>query len=265
MDMGQQLVMNTLRLETESAVGTGFVFSFDISGNFLPVLVTNRHVIKGRKKLTLTIPYLKSDEKEEIQNSTFIIKNLEETVIFHPEDSVDLAIIPIADLWEQIINVIQTRPWVINIDEELLPTDEEIKKIKTVEDVLVVGYPRGLWDHVNNRPLVRKGITATDYKLDFQGKPEFIIDCAIFPGSSGSPVFLASEGMVSDGYGGYIFYNSPQVKLLGINSSVYLYWADGKLVETSTNTTTGVPMGLGIVIKSRKLLDFKKILCDKIS
>ncbi|EKB53893.1 S1 family peptidase [Facklamia hominis] len=265
MDMGKQLVLNSLRIETEKNTGSGFVFSFDIKNNFVPVLVTNRHVLQGAKFLKLVIPYIKPGIEEEIENFTFIVQNLEEAVIFHPETSIDLAIVPIADLWEQVINNIQTRPQIVCIDEGLIPTDEEIKKIKTIEDILVVGYPNGIWDNVNNRPVVRRGITATDYKIDFKGEPKFIIDCAIFPGSSGSPVFLASEGMVSDGFGRYTFYSSPQVKLLGINSAVFIHRADGQLVETSTNILTGIPNGLGIIIKSRKLLDFRKVLSDRLA
>lgn len=71
--------------------------------------------------------------------------------------------------------------------------------------------------------------------------------------------------MVSDGFGGYTFYGSPQVKLLGINSAVFLHNANGQIVETSINTLTAIPNGLGIIIKSRKLLDFKKVLNDRLA
>ena len=34
----------------------------------------------------------------------------------------------------------------------------------------MVGYPIGLWDEVNNMPLVRKGITSYHPSMDFEGK-----------------------------------------------------------------------------------------------
>lgn len=265
MDLGKQLVLNTLRIETERNTGSGFVFSFDVKDNFIPVLVTNRHVLEGSKQLKLVIPFIKPGTEDTIENLIFIVNNLEEAVIFHPEVGIDLAIVPIADLWNQVVTETQTIPQVVNIDERFIPTEEESKKFKTIEDILVVGYPNGIWDDINNRPLVRRGITATDFKIDFKGEPKFIIDCSIFPGSSGSPVFLASEGMVSDGFGGYTFYGTPQVKLLGINSAVFLHNANGEMVETSINTLTAIPNGLGIIIKSRKLLDFKKVLNDRLA
>lgn len=52
----------------------------------------------------------------------------------------------------------------------------------------MVGYPDGIWDEFNNQPIVRRGITATHPKNDFNGKGEFLIDAVCFPGSSGSPV-----------------------------------------------------------------------------
>jgi len=37
---------------------------------------------------------------------------------------------------------------------------------------------------------MRRGTTATPMVLDFEGRPEFLIDAAVYPGSSGSPVFV---------------------------------------------------------------------------
>lgn len=61
----------------------------------------------------------------------------------------------------------------------------------------MIGYPNGLWDSQNNLPIIRRGITATSVKKDYNGKKEFLIDAAVFPGSSGSPVFIFNEGSYS--------------------------------------------------------------------
>ena len=57
-----------------------------------------------------------------------------------------------------------------------------------------------LIDEVNNKPVVRKGITATDIRLDYNGRKEFLIDAACFHGSSGSPVFLRKMGPIKRRY-----------------------------------------------------------------
>jgi hypothetical protein len=56
-------------------------------------------------------------------------------------------------------------------------------------EVLFVGYPNDVYDQVNNLPVIRAGKIASMPKVDFNGKPEFLIDAHVWPGSSGSPVF----------------------------------------------------------------------------
>ncbi len=58
----------------------------------------------------------------------------------------------------------------------------------------MVGYPVGLWDSVNNMPILRRGSTATLLDWTYEGRQEFVIDAACFPGSSGSPVFKYTVG-----------------------------------------------------------------------
>jgi hypothetical protein len=48
----------------------------------------------------------------------------------------------------------------------------------------MVGYPNGLWDTANNFPLIRRGVTATHIKNNYNGKSEFVIDIACYGGSS---------------------------------------------------------------------------------
>ena len=75
-----------------------------------------------------------------------------------------------------------------------IPSKEEIvNTISRIEDITVVGYPDGIWDSYNNMPIVRKGITATSLQLDFNNEPKFLIDAAIYGGSSGSPVYIFNQ------------------------------------------------------------------------
>lgn len=62
----------------------------------------------------------------------------------------------------------------------------------------MIGYPNGLWDSVNNMPIVRRGTMATNISLNHNDKREFVIDAACFPGSSGSPVVLFNKGGYAD-------------------------------------------------------------------
>lgn len=65
-----------------------------------------------------------------------------------------------------------------------------------MEKIVMVGYPNGIWDQRYNFPVFRSGVAATHYRYDWNGRPEFLIDCACFPGSSGSPVLICDVGQV---------------------------------------------------------------------
>jgi hypothetical protein len=99
--------------------------------------------------------------------------NLQQTRLGHgwferPDPDVDLCCLPIARIQELIPPPLA--PFYIAL--EGISSDDVLKNLDVVEDVIMVGYPNGLWDHVNNLPLVRKGTTAThpgmDYKIEGQ-------------------------------------------------------------------------------------------------
>ena len=77
----------------------------------------------------------------------------------------------------------------------LFALDDDLAKLSAIEDVLMIGYPNGLWDSESNLPIVRRGITASPPYRHFKGRREFVIDCACYPGSSGSPIFLYRPGL----------------------------------------------------------------------
>ena len=76
----------------------------------------------------------------------------------------------------------------------IAPNTDTTPDIGLIEDVLFVGYPNGMFDKANNLPVARRGITATPATVDYGGRPVFLIDASVFPGSSGSPVFLYNVG-----------------------------------------------------------------------
>jgi Trypsin-like peptidase domain len=80
------------------------------------------------------------------------------------------------------------------LDHEFLrPIDESC--IHSGTDVLLVGYPDGRLDQVHNLPLIRKGSIASIPSTDFNGPGHIVIDANVYKGSSGSPVFVAADGV----------------------------------------------------------------------
>ena len=127
----------------------------------------------------------------------------------------------------------------------------------------MIGYPIGLRDEKHNMPVIRKGITATHPAIDYNGNPEFLIDMACFPGSSGSPVLIYNEGSFSTGDGITI---GTRVHLLGILYGGPQLTTEGKIivkdipVRQEAVSINCIPINLGYVIKSQKILEFESIL-----
>lgn len=263
----EQLTYNTIRIETDKFVGTGFFFNFKVekdSTKYIPVIITNKHVVNGATKIFLF--FRKSINGTPENGNAFIyeIPNSPKTVIQHPNPNTDLVAIPIG----QILQVMEKNNifvYTIGFSENEIPTDEfQKKEFKTFEEIFMIGYPNGLWDKTNNMPIVRKGITATPSYLDYNGKKEFLIDIAAFGGSSGSPIFQYNDSGYIDKRGTARF-GSSRLFLLGILYSGPLYSVGGEVIKTipgvsSEKVKSEVPMNLGYVIKSSEILEFKKLL-----
>jgi hypothetical protein len=185
-----------------------------------------------------------------------------ENWIPHPEADIDLCILPIADA----INQLQQQnfdAFVVYNEIENIPNPQQLENLDPLEPILMVGYPIGLWDSVNNLPLLRRGVTSTHPKLDYKGKAEFLIDAAVFPGSSGSPVYLYDFGMYREGQQSKL---GTRFYLLGINYKYIFQTGHGDIkvedIPTAQREYAEVrtPANLGIVIRANKLSEFEPIL-----
>lgn len=255
--LSETLLHSTILIECTDGVhiscGTGFFFLFSTKDpkHKIPVIVTNKHVVQGATKGKL-IFHLCNDEKKYIPGKKFEyhIEHFEQAWILHPDKNVDLCVFQLSMFYEEY------KPSVGDIyakylTEDYILNENDLANISHIEDVTIVGYPDGLSDTKNNLPLVRRGITASSLHYDFNGSSTFLIDAAIFPGSSGSPVYLYNTGTFP-------------VKLAGINYAVANHTIIGKVISDnssiSKNIEIRIPNGLGVAIHARKLLDFKEIL-----
>ena len=124
----------------------------------------------------------------------------------------------------------------------------------------MVGYPIGLSDNYNHKPIIRKGSTATHPRNDYQGKKEILIDMPCYPGSSGSPVFILNEGSYTTPQGVFI---GSRILFLGI------LYAGPEFTKTGTITfnvspreprvLTTIPINLGIIIKAQRIVEFENL------
>lgn len=226
MNAAEFIQLTTIRIETErsdgKSAGTGFFMSLKNNENnntHVPVIVTNKHVVKdaivGKLRFSL-----KDDNGNQIKGQYYdlTINGFEKLWIMHPEENIDLCIMPIANIHREIQKAnIDLYYTMITIDD--IPSSSEINdEFSRIEDITVVGYPDGIWDAYNNMPIARKGITATPLHVDFENSPRFLIDAAIYGGSSGSPVFVFNQGSYTKPDGG--LYAGTRLKLVGVVCAV---------------------------------------------
>lgn len=242
-----------------SSTGTGFFFVFNFDKFLVPVIVTNAHVIKNMNWGILNFTEKVNNKPKYGNILRDTISDFNDKWLLHP--SIDLAILPVGPIDQDLFSRTKKHASFFCFDERLLPNDTILKTITAMEEVYMIGYPKGIWDATNNIPIVRKGTTATPFFLDYQGKKEFLLDISIFPGSSGSPIVLFDSGSFALRNGEMGVQN--RVSLLGITVQMIPYNAIGELKQkndTIIQTSTSLPMNLAIIIKSSELLAFKAII-----
>lgn len=142
-------------------------------------------------------------------------------------------------------------------------------ELTALEDVVVIGYPDGVWDSYNNLPVLRQGVTATHPKIDFEQKPEFLIDAAIYTGSSGSPIVLYKNSDVMMGRDLNLGKDKP--RLLGILSGVFHHIEKGTLESMPIPTVRKklpvmhIPNNIGIAVKATQLDGFISVIDNKLA
>ena len=249
-----------------SSSGTGFFFNFKLNDSiYIPVIVTNRHVIANSIDGFLTFNIVDSNSMPTYGKKQLVyLKNFKSYWMIHPDSTVDLAIMPIQPLLDDYKKRGISLSF-LPLDEQLIPNDSTKKTLAAIENVYMIGYPFGRRDEFNNLPIVRRGITATPSFLDYEGRKEFLADLPVYFGSSGSPIVIYENGF-STKQGGFV--SGQRVIFLGINYATYLKNYEGKILPKfsydistdSTKTEISIPYNLGIIIKSERLLEFKPIL-----
>lgn len=269
MDIEDIIDFSTIRIEVDfsygkTSSGTGFFFNFvSDKGKSICAIVTNKHVIAGAVEGRLS--FNTSDEQGSLCKNSFFnvsIPDFESKWVFHPSSKIDLAIMPIENL---IIFAKRhgTNLLIKTLDKSLIPSQKDLSEFFDIEDLIFVGYPNAIYDVFNNRPIVRRGLTASSVKYKFNNEPCFIMDGAIFGGSSGSPVFIYSNGIyrTTEGY-----MQGERAVFVGIIKGVYEYSASNENETKEKGAFTTIPEGsyvtnnLGVVINSETLLDFVLVI-----
>jgi hypothetical protein len=256
----EELLFTTVRIEAKlldgsQSTGTSFIFSYGESDKNYLFLVTNKHVIENAVEGTLLFNREENGQPALGNVVGITLSDFEKRWIGHPRDDVDVAIMPFVPVLNELSGR-GARVFIKAIQQDLIPSDEQLMtQIDAVEDVVFIGYPNDIFDRKNLLPVVRRGITATPASVDFEGKPAFLIDASIFPGSSGSPVLLCNIGSYSPkGKGLHV---GSRILFMGVVASVFIR-RDINTIEIVDIPTQKLPIvqtsqmvDLGIVYKAR--------------
>lgn len=234
--LAEQLFFVTANLEAQgpdgTTSGTGFIYAVETNQGTAHFLVTNKHVLDAAGP-TLVIQLIAATHDDKPDYGQTVKVGLSDTPasrVDHPRPEVDVSLIPFSNVLSQL----PKPPFFRSIPESVALTPQLADvMVDALEEVIFVGYPNNIYDSANFTPVARSGMTATPIAIDFGGLPMFLIDASVFPGSSGSPVFLydksgsfkTKQGDVQIG-GRFIF--------LGVLAAVATRTVEGTVVELPT-------------------------------
>lgn len=179
--------------ETVHYQATGFLYGHfnqqidENTKNYSVYLVTNRHVFQGRQLAILRFNPEGAEPAREF-NLQLINDAGEQLWLAHQDEAIDVAVIGING---QILQQQGIRLALFGNDGHTLNRARASELGLTEGDgVFVLGFPLGLVGESRNFVVVRTGCVARIRDCLEGNQKEFLIDCSIFPGNSGSPVVL---------------------------------------------------------------------------
>lgn len=245
-DISTQLLYTTVPIYSKKrdgtfSSGTGFVFSVvESEEKSIPLLITNYHVLKdavaGFVEFHIAEDGMPSEKSIRIQFDSGIING-------NKLGDLDLIAVPLAASFNELQQN-GTTVFYRTVDQNIIPKSEIIDELAAIENITFIGYPSGIYDTTNKLPIIRQGITATPIWNKFKGTEVFLIDAGVFPGSSGSPVFIYNQG------------SYPTKEGIAIGNRLLFVGVISETMVRNDNDTKSY-LDLGMVIDSRAM--YRKI------
>lgn len=211
----------------ETPLGTGFFYQ---NKNNL-YLVTNKHLIYGEdynkdfvkpdvEKIKIKIHKNKINlqENEEITINLFD-KSGTKKWLEHKNKEVDIILINVSEKVK--------KGYLRVVEEKLL--DFSNLFVMLAEKIIVLGYPLGKYDELNNLPICRIGHLISPFNIGFNGKDYLLGDVECHKGMSGAPVFVQIKDYATKD--GKMMLGHTARRLVGVLSANPEWEDEGKRVE----------------------------------
>ena len=259
MSIHHELPYTTTRIDirtpnNKSSIGTGFFGALHVIRNdpngYKLMLISNKHVFLGSegmsesdRELIIHLNQKKDDGMPDLGNvQQFNIDNFEYRYYPHPNPDIDLACFDVTYL---LAENVYFKP----LDERCLNLID-YSKVAPGSEVIFVGYPEDRYDIVNNLPLIRTGSIASMPDVDFNGRGQIVIDAQVFPGQSGSPVFVKS---------------GSQASFLGVVCETMVKNSQLQILPTNIpRIAVEQILGLGVIIKQKHVIELIDYTVSKI-
>lgn len=198
-DFPVQLIEATVQLDQPlpggvRTVGTGFlVASTSATGEPRTILVTAKHVLAGMPGEEANIGYRAADAGGTWRYAPQAVKIRDETGeplwTGHPARDVAAMVIEAPPEFAKAA-----------IPAGYLAAGDAYaeRNISPGDEMMVLGYPRGVASNNAGFPILRSGKVAS-YPVSPKVFPTFLLDFSVFPGNSGGPVFITRRGAIKAG------------------------------------------------------------------
>lgn len=216
----ERLMYSTVRLSIGNITATGFFYKLNTAQGSV-IVISNRHFAEQVDDLS------KLDfSKTTITQRTNFLIHLTDGTNYQIDEDIDWILHPTEDLaFFNLTGILNNHPqptgikyFYLHVTPNMMPSVAQLGDLNALENVVMIGYPNGLYDVKNNYPIFRTGKTASHPAVDYNGKKKALLDVSCVPGSSGSPVFILDEGWICHKNGGMS--TGSRILFLGIENSM---------------------------------------------
>ncbi len=183
----------TVKKDIFNIKGTGAIFYVKVDTIVIPTIVTAKHVFYNPNEnwspdsLRIRFSWFEDKPIDEYFGIPIILNNNAKRAWFpHPDSTVDLACISLDFIQDDIgVEKLPILPY------SQFANDDDIYQ---GAQIFVLGYPGSVGMEFWNKAVLREGIISWVAPNEPQ-KHRILIDCSVFPGNSGGPVFKIPTGI----------------------------------------------------------------------